>query len=136
LAFLALCRIEPVEPRLPILSRLGAARADLAPPGADIVRHHKRRIPPAELLARALDFFGAERRAMRRRGAGLGRRTEGDDRLAGDKARPVMFLRPLDRGGDRGVVVPVDPLGRPAVCGKALDLVVRHRKAGRPVDRD
>ena len=41
----------------------------------------------------------------------------------------------LDRGGDRIGVVAVDPLGSPAMRTKPLDLVVRHREAGRPVDR-
>ena len=47
LELVAHCRIELAEPRLPILAHRGAARADLAPPGADVLRHDKRRVFPA-----------------------------------------------------------------------------------------
>ena len=73
---------------------------------------------------------------MRRGGAGLGRRAKRDHRAAGDQARPVAVMGALDRVGDRVGVVAVDPLGGPAMRAEPLDLVVGHREAGRPVDRD
>ena len=57
--------------------------------------------------------------AVRRGGAGLGRRAKGDDRAAGDQGRPVALVRALDRGGDRVGVVAVDALGRPAMGAEA-----------------
>ena len=114
------------------LSHAWRAAAPRAPTprhhGAHILGDDKGRVVPAEPLARALDLLGAERRAVRRGGAGLGRRAEGDDRPAGDEARPVLRLRPFERGGDLVVVVAVDALGRPAMRREALELVVATRR--------
>ena len=74
----------------------------------------ERRIAPAELLARALDLVGAERRAVRARGAGLGRRAEADGGAARDHRRLVGCLGRLQRTRDRLRVVAVDAARVPA----------------------
>src|SRR5207244_10417949 len=106
---------DAVEPLLPFLTHLGAACAGSAPFGARVVGHAEWLVFPAEPFLGALDLLGAERVAMRRRGAGLGRRAECDDRAAGDQAWPVALMGTADRGGDLVVVQAVDALGRPAI---------------------
>ena len=127
---------EGPQPPLPRLAHFGAARPRRAPSRQHVVGDDKRRIFPAEPLARGGDLGGPERAAMRCRGAGLGRRAKRDHGAAGDQARPVAVVRALDRRGDRVGVVAVDALGVPAMRAKAHDLVVGDREAGRPVDRD
>ena len=63
--------------------------ARLAPGAKNIGGNFERRLRPAERLARTGDFIGAERRTMRGRLAGLGRRAEADGGLAGDHGRLV-----------------------------------------------
>jgi hypothetical protein len=70
---------------------------------------------PAKLLARALDFLLAERRAMGRGGALLFRRAIADDGAAGDERRPVgRGARILDGKRDRFRFVTVDLRRMPA----------------------
>ena len=117
------------ETLFPFLPHGRPARAGLPPFGIEIVGDDKRAVFPAQPLLGALDLLGAERAAMRRGGAGLGRRAERDRRPAGDQARPVVRLRPADRGGDLVGVEPVDALGLPAMRAEAFELVVGNRKA-------
>src|SRR5262245_6704571 len=92
---------------------------------------------PAELLACALDLDLAKRRAVGRRGALLGRRAIADDGAAGDERRPVDGgARILDGKRDRLRIVAVDLCRMPAGRPEALELVVRHREAGRSIDGD
>src|SRR5262245_36310802 len=92
---------------------------------------------PAELLACALDLDLAKRRAVGRRGALLGRRAIADDGAAGDERRPVDGgARILDGKRDRLRIVAVDLCRMPARRPEALELVVGHRKTGRPIDGD
>ena len=92
----------------------------------------KARMRPAELLARALDLVGAQRLAVRRGLALLGRRAVADDGLAGDQRRLVGAARaarwrrrsPRDRGRRCATRAPARGL-------EARDLVVGHGKRGR-----
>ena len=127
-------RLRPAAPR----ARLSQAlRARLASAGRRRARRSRtsagieRRVAPAELLARALDLVGAERRAVRRCLAGLGRRAEADGGPAGDQRRPVGRLRLLDRGGDRLRIVAVDARRVPAGGLEALHLIDRVRQRQR-----
>ena len=131
-----LCGVELGRALLPGLARLRPARARGAPGGEHVGRHLEGGMRPAELLARALDLFGAERLAVGRGLALLGRRAVADHGLAGDQRRLVGAARPLDGAGDRLGIVTVDALRRPAGGLEALDLVVRHGERRRPVDRD
>src|SRR5690606_13010536 len=117
-----------LEARLPLGLRGLAARRRI-PRGLDLVRNHERRVLPAERLARRGDLFGAERRAVRRRGALLRRRAPADRRLAADQRRALALrARGLDRGLDGLGVVPVDVLDDvPAVGSEA-----RRRIVGEP----
>ena len=123
------------EPCLPGFAHIGAARADAAPPVSYIIGDHKRRVLPAEPLARPLDLLGAQRRAVRCGGAGLGRRAKPDDRLAGDEARPVLALRPFQPVGDRAWSCRRRAWS-PSHAPRTGDLVVGDREACRAVDRD
>ena len=89
---------------------------------------------PIQPLAGPGDFFVAERRAVGRRRAGLGRRAVADDRPAGDHRGPALVAGRLHGGGQRGRIVPVDRLDVPAAGLEAPCLVVGGRQAGRPVD--
>src|SRR5262249_39787627 len=97
-----------------------AALRPLSPPPARIGDGAFR---PTELLARAADFIGAERRAVGLLRACLIRRAEADDGAAGDQRGPVAALRLLERLGDRLGIVPVDARRRPARGLEALDLI-------------
>ena len=66
--------------------------------------------------------------------AGLGRRAERDDGLAGNQRRPISLLCPRDRLGNRLRIVPVDPLREPAGRLEPLHLVDRIGKRQRAVD--
>ena len=72
---------------------------------------------------------------MSRGGAGLRRGAKGDDRAAGDKARPVALLGAANGVGDRLVVVPVDPFGDPAIAAEPQQRVIGKRQFGRAIDR-
>src|SRR6185437_7374020 len=85
----ALAGVERREALLPVGVHRLAAGSRLAPGRKDVGRHLERSVGPAELLARALDLVAAERRAVRRRLAGLGRRAVADRRLARDHHRTV-----------------------------------------------
>ena len=94
-------------------------------------------VAPAELLAGAGDLVLAERRAVGGGGAGLGRRAEADDRLAGDHRGLVGDVARLADGAlDSVRIVPVDRLHVPAGGGEALLVVFRGAERGRAVDRD
>src|SRR5262249_50057958 len=99
-------------------------------PGVPALAHRlwnlERRIRPADPLAGGGDLGGAERRAVRGAGAGFFGRTLGDDSLAADERRPVLFpLGLLDRLVYGLDVVPVDRRNHlPAVGGEALRHVV------------
>src|SRR6185437_9393485 len=106
----------------PVGVRALRSAAGLAPSGENVWRDFERRMRPAKLLARAFDFVGAERRAMRRRFTGLGRRTEADSGLAGDQHWTVGALRLLQRRRKRFRIVTVDARGGPAGGLEALHL--------------
>ncbi len=65
-----------------------------APELEHIRRHDEGGLGPAELVARALDLVGAERRAVALLGAGLARRAEADDGAAGDQRWPIRASVP------------------------------------------
>ncbi len=109
---------------------------DGTPRCADLLRNREGRIRPTQALARAGDFGGTERRAVRRCGAGLGRGTEGNGRAAGDQRGPVAAPGPRQRRRHRVGIMAVDALGRPTARLEAGDLVVRDRQVGGAVDRD
>jgi len=112
------------------------ALAGFAPGGKNVGGNFERRMRPAELLARALDFVGAERRTMRGGFAGLARRAKADGRFAGDHHRLIGRLRLFQRSGDGRRIVPVDARGRPAGGLEAFHLVDRVGERQRAVDRD
>src|SRR4029078_3403492 len=78
LEFGALAGVERGELLFPRGVNLLRALAGLAPAVADVRGDFERRIAPAQRLARAGDFLGAERRAVALLGARLGRRAETD----------------------------------------------------------
>src|SRR5215475_3891665 len=112
------------------------APARRPPLGADSLGYDEGRLSPAEALPRACDLGGAERRAMRRGGAGLGRRAKGDRRPAGDQARAVALMGATDGVRDRLVVMAVDPFRGPAMRAEPHDLVVGNGEIGGAVDRN
>src|SRR6185312_3416501 len=89
----ALARTQLGKPRVPFLVRGGATAARLAPGFEHVIRHRERLERNAELLLCRLQLVGAERFAMRLRGAGLMRRAIADRGLARDQRRLVGFLR-------------------------------------------
>ena len=107
-----------------------------APGGENVGGNFERRMRPAELFARALDLVGAERRAVRRRLAGLGRRAVADGGLAGDHGRAIGVLCFCDGRGNRAAIVAVDARRVPAAGLEALHLVGRVGERQRAVDRD
>src|SRR5690606_9613867 len=107
----------------PCLARGGAARARLAPEVEDVRGYFKRRVAPAELLARALDLVGAERRAVHLLAVRFRGRAIADLRLAGDQRRAVGLLCGLDRLRDRFRIVAVDAQRVPAGRLHACDLI-------------
>ena len=124
------------EAAFPVGARLDAGLAGGAPGVEDVGRNLEGRRVPVEELARAGDFVGAERRAVRLVGAGLGRRAEADGRLAGDHRRLVGMAGRLDGVGDRFGIVAVDVAGVPAGGLEAGDLVGVVGQRDRAVDRD
>ena len=123
------------ETGLPRLARRASAPARCPPRGGDSVRHLERRVRPVQRVARAVDLFRAERRAVARRGALPRRRAEADDGAARHQRRPVGLDGARERRADRRRIVAVARLDVPAGGGEARQLVVRHGKIGRPVDR-
>src|SRR5215813_157673 len=109
-----LCR-EGLQPPLPSTPYGHPARARCAPFRPNILGDHKGRVVPAKALTRPGDLTRAKRRAVRRSRSSLGRRSKSDRRPAGDQARAVALLGPPDGLGDRLVIMPVDPLGGPAI---------------------
>ncbi len=111
-------RLVERERRLPGALGLCAARLRV-PRGVRVLGQHERLVGPDQRLARQLDLVGAERLAVRLRGAGAVRRALADHRLADDQGRPVgRALRVGDRRIDRIGVVAVDlvdhvPVDRP-----------------------
>src|SRR5262249_17869007 len=132
----ALAAAELVETRLPFLPGGGAARAGFAPGLQHVVRHRERLERDAEVLLGGLELVGAQRLAMRLGRAGLMRRAVADGGAAGDHRRLAGLARTRDRSGDRGLVLAVDQLGRPAGRLEALHLVDGIGDRGRAVDRD
>src|ERR1700739_4114860 len=118
LALGALARAEFGKARFPFLSCLGATRARLAPGLQHVIGYREWLQRNAELLLGALQLLGAERFAVHLVGAGLMRGAIADRGLAGDHRGLVGFLRARDRGCDRGLVLAVDQLRRPA-CRRA-----------------
>src|SRR5262249_51642554 len=114
LEFAALVRRQRRDALLPRLALHLAALAGVAPELEHVGRHLEGRRAPTELLARALDLVGAERRAVRLFAAGLGRRAEADGGATRDQARTIGALRLLDRGRDGLGIVAVDASRRPA----------------------
>src|SRR5581483_11760135 len=114
----------------------GPARTACAPLRQYRLGDLERRIAPAELGTGAAHFLRAERRAVRGRLTGLGRRAVADHGLAGDQRRPVGPARLLQRNGDGFRIVTVDPHRRPAGGGEALELIVGGGERGGAVDGD
>ena len=93
-------RVRGVERREALAPRRAARRlpraAGGAPGVADVGGNLERRRRSSRAFSRApLDLVGAERRAVRLFGAGLGRRAEADGGAAGDQRRPVGRLARL-----------------------------------------
>ena len=132
----ALAAAELTEPSFPFLSCRRAAAAGRAPGLQHVIRHRERLERDAEIFLGGLELVGAERLAVRLRGAGLVRRAEADGGAAGDQRRLVGFLRAGDRSGDGGLVMAVDLFGGPARGLEALHLVDGIGDRGRAVDRD
>jgi len=97
-----------VEALIPVLAGFGTAGTGLAPGIHQVVRYNEGLVGPAELLAGAGDFFRAQRRTVDAGGAGLGRRTKADHRLASDENRLVGGLGGGERRGDLRGVVAID----------------------------
>ncbi len=103
-----------------------AALAGGTPCGERVGRHLER-AAEAERLFGAGELFGAERLAMRFRGAGFLRRSEADRGLARDHRRPVGFARRFDRLMDCVGIMPVD---RDTVVVEQHDQLVELEMAG------
>jgi len=116
----------------------GRASGVLVIPGrAQLRRHLERRRCPAEFLPGAGDLVDAQRLAVRRGGASLGRRPPTDDGLAVDQRRPrILGLCGADRARDRRIVQPVDGLHVPAIGLEAPGRVIGEPAAHLAVDRD
>ncbi len=113
------------------------ALSDAAPSEQHWFGDLERRGRPAELFARAFDFFVAQRLAVRRRLAGLRRRAIADGGLASDEpGLGGIRAGSAQCGGDRIRIVAVDLDGVPARGLEAGGLVVGDRQGRRPVDRD
>src|SRR5262249_29610537 len=97
-----------------------------------------RLVRPRQALARQLDLFGAERLAVRLRGAGAVGRALADGRLADDDRRLVAAVPGLrDRRVDGIDVVPVDRADHvPAIGLEALAGIVDVPGGDRAVDAD
>ena len=126
-----------VEAALP--GALGALAAGaLVPVGADVLRHHERRVRPTQRCARGRDLFDAERLAMRRLAALLVRGAETDHRARADERRlAAVGLSPPQRLEHRVAVMTVqifDDL--PTAGGEALRGVISHPAADRTIDGD
>ena len=133
----ALARVKLLPTLLPSLAHRATTRACRAPRIQHVRRHLERRTLPAELLARAGNFFGTERRAVRRGRARLLRRAIADHGLAGDEPRlAVVGLRRRERLAHGVHVVAVDGERIPARRLEAPDLILARRERRRPVDRD
>src|SRR5690606_2102486 len=94
----------------------------------------ERSMRPIERRAGGGYLFGAQGRAMSRRGSGLSRRAISDYGAAGDQRRARIGLCRLARGGNRLGITAIDGLDVPALGRETLLLVVGDRQAGRAVD--
>ena len=110
--------------------------AGFAPCGRNISWNLERRIGPAKLCSRGLDFGRTERRAMRRLGSLLVGRAITDHGAAGDEGRTGLSVRLGKCGLNRRWIVAVDCDRMPAGGGEAGALVHAGRKLGRAVDGD
>ena len=124
------------QPLLPGESCRPAACARSAPCVEDRFRNLERGVRPAELFPRARNLGRAERRPVRALLALLGGGAVADDGATGDQRRARVGARRLDRRGNRLRIVAVHRECVPAIGGEPRRLVVRHRQAGRPVDRN
>src|SRR5690606_11584588 len=132
----AVCGIELLQALQPRLALGGAAGADRPPGSEHRIRDLEGTVWPAELLARAGELLGAERRAVAGGAALLGRRAKADAGATGDQRRPLVGTRSLDRPADRRRVMTADALDVPVVGLEALQRVVGERQRSRAVDRD
>ena len=128
---------QGVHPRCPCLAQGGAAAADLAPAGDQIVRQFEIAVFPRIGQPCRLDLVGAKRRAVDPRGAALLFRAVADGGAAGDQhgAAVVLF-----RGGqgavDVGGVMAVADQRAPARRLEPPDLVGGVRQRDLAVDGD
>src|SRR5690606_8363813 len=93
-------------------------------------------IRPAQALARAVDFFFAQRRAVAGGGAGLGGGAISNLRAARDERRLVAGLGVTNSPGEGLRVVPVNRLHMPAASLKASQMVFGGGQAGGAVNAD
>jgi len=109
---------ERSQPCLPGAARRRATGAGGAPFQLNVLGDHKRWGAPAQPLAGSGDLGRTQWCAVCGGGTRLGRRAESNRRAAGDQARAVAFVGPPDGVRNGLVIMPVDPLGGPAVCGE------------------
>ena len=132
------CRRRPAGsvPGLPRRALLPPAPAGGPPVHGYVVGDLERIVRPIEGGAGAGDFLRAERSPVRARGSRLGRSAQSDGRPTADQRGARVLGHCPQCPVDRLDVVPVDRLGVPAKRGEPGRVVVRHREAGRSVDRD
>src|SRR5712691_10786093 len=125
------------ESLVPCSFQLSAALSRV-PALVDVRRHFERRVTPADVFARGLDFFFAERRAVSVVASRLFWCGFRDHRLAADQRRS-RGIGPCvaNRRFDCIEVVTVHPANDlPAVRGEALRRLVGKPPRDGPVDRD
>ena len=88
----------------PLAALRFALAADLAPGAEDGLGDLERRMVPTELGAGSGDLVLAERRAVRGSRAGLGRRAETDDGLAGDQRPTFQLYRRVKSSNSAGTM--------------------------------
>src|SRR5713226_3570484 len=115
-----------------------SAAFSCVPTLVDVRRHFERRVTPADVFARSLDFFLPERRAVSVVAARLVRRAVCNYRLAADQRGPCRIgLCIANRHLDCIEVVTVHPANDlPTVRGEALRRLAGKPARDGPVDRD
>ena len=102
-----------------------------------LFRDHEGLVAPAQRFAGELDFFGAQRFAVRLGGAGAVGRTLANGRLAADQRGLVGLAGVGDGGVDRIGIVAIDVGDHvPAAGRKALGRVIDEPRRHRAVDAD
>ena len=118
-------------------ARLAASGANFTPFAQERFGNDKRRRIPVEDFAGAGDLLLARRIAMSLLRASLGRKTEPDDRLAGNHRRTVGHGASRRDGSTDSIgLMAIDRQDMPTRGFEALQLIVGLGQAGRAVDRD